>query len=298
MSHPKSSVLLVGLLLILLPTLAILQYRWIGEVSAAERERMESGLRAASDRFASDFDGELARVSAAFQIRTGFPEDAKAVLERYQSWSESAPYPRMIRSIALVRTSPDAAPEFYKVDLRTGRMESAPIPEELGNLRDRFRPGPQAVPPSSETLMLFSAIFRAAAPFVGPRSGEFRPRGPEDFRPRGPGGPGPGPGPGFRAEGATIIELDRDVVLKELVPMLVERQDSERGTPCPLRATVPHAAAIRSSAGRGRLRRRGTGSTRPVLPFPGTNRPPERNGVRRPRNASRPASSRHRVASH
>ena len=60
MAHPKSSVLLVGLLLILLPTLAILQYRWIGEVSAAERERMESGLRAASDRFASDFDGELA----------------------------------------------------------------------------------------------------------------------------------------------------------------------------------------------------------------------------------------------
>src|SRR5438552_9873773 len=226
MSHPKSSVLLVGLLLILLPTLAIRQYRWIGEVSAAERERMESGLRAASDRFASDFDGELARVSAAFQIRTGFPEDAKAVLERYQSWSESAPYPRMIRSIALVRTSPDAAPEFYKVDLRTGRMESAPIPEELGNLRDRFRPGPQTAPPRSEAMMLFSPIFRAAVPFVGPRSDEFRSRGPEDFRPRGPGGPGPGPGPGFRGEGATIVELDRDVILKELVPTLVERHFS------------------------------------------------------------------------
>src|SRR5438105_14455441 len=125
MSHPKSSVLLVGLLLILLPTLAILQFRWIGEVSAAERERMESGLRAASDRFASDFDGELARVSAAFQIRTGFPEDAKAVLERYQSWSESAAYPRMIRSIALVRTSPDAPPDVFMEALRPAPMETA-----------------------------------------------------------------------------------------------------------------------------------------------------------------------------
>src|SRR5215831_16794246 len=129
MAHPKSSVLLVGLLLILLPTLAILQFRWIGEVSAAERERMESSLRAASDQFATDFDGELARTSAAFQIRTGFPEDGKAMLERYQMWSEGIAYPRLIRSIALVRTSPDAAPEYYKVDLRTGRMESAPIPE-------------------------------------------------------------------------------------------------------------------------------------------------------------------------
>jgi signal transduction histidine kinase len=229
MTIPKSSVLLVGLLLILLPSLAILQYRWIGEVSAAERDRMESSLRAASDRFASDFDGELARISAAFQIRTGFPEDGKAVLERYQSWSESAPSPRMIRSIALVRTSPDAEPDYYKVDLRTGRMESAPIPPEFGNLRDRFRPGPQPVPPSGDTMLLFSAIFRAGTPFVGPRSDEFRPRGPEDFRPRGPGGPGgPGPGGGFRAEGMTVIELDRDAILKELVPMLVERHFSSR----------------------------------------------------------------------
>src|SRR5712691_2533116 len=99
MTHPKSSVVLVGLLLILLPTLAILQFRWIGEVSAAERDRLESGLRAASDRFASDFDGELARISAAFQIRTGFPQDARAVLERYQMWSESTQYPRLIRSM-------------------------------------------------------------------------------------------------------------------------------------------------------------------------------------------------------
>src|SRR5438105_12877940 len=108
MSRPKSSVVLVGLLLVLLPTLAILQYRWIGEVSAAERDRLESSLRAASDRFASDFDGELARISTAFQIRDGFPEDGSAVLERYQSWSESASYPRLIRSISLIRSSPDA----------------------------------------------------------------------------------------------------------------------------------------------------------------------------------------------
>src|SRR5207249_5136358 len=35
-------------------------------------------------------------------------------------------------------------------------------------------------------------------------------------------GRGGAPGPG-RMEGATLIELDRDVILKDLVPMLVER---------------------------------------------------------------------------
>jgi signal transduction histidine kinase len=227
MSRPKSSVVLVGLLLILLPTLAILQYRWIGEVSAAERDRMESSLRVSADRFASDFDSELARISTAFQIRDGFPENPKSVFERYQSWSESDAYPRLIRSLGLIRTNADAAPDFYKIDLRSGQSEPAPIPEELAKLRDRFRLGPQNFSSSGETMMLFSPIFRAAPPFIGPRlPDEFRRRGPEDFRPRGPGG-GPGGGGGVaRMEGATLIELDREVILKELVPALVERHFS------------------------------------------------------------------------
>src|SRR4051812_24215144 len=120
MRRPKFSVLLVGLLLLLLPALAILQYRWIGEVSAAERERLESGLREASSRFAADFDGELSRISAAFQLRDGFPENGEPVLQRYQSWSESAPFPQLIRSISLIRILQDEPPEFYKVDLHSG----------------------------------------------------------------------------------------------------------------------------------------------------------------------------------
>src|ERR1051325_1942228 len=113
MTRPKSSVLLVGLLLILLPALAILQYRWIGEVSAAEREKLESSLREASSRFAADFDGELARISTAFQLRDGFPESGEPVLQRYQSWSEGAPFPQLVRSISLIRILQDEKPQFY-----------------------------------------------------------------------------------------------------------------------------------------------------------------------------------------
>jgi len=249
MSRPKSSVVLVGLLLVLLPTLAILQYRWIGEVSAAERDRLETSLRVASDRFAYDFDSELARLSGAFQIRNGFPGDPKSVLERYQSWSESSPYPRLIRSLGLLRTNPDAAPDFYKIDIRSGEMEPAPVPKELGNLRERFRPGPQNFSSSGETMMLFSPIFRAPPPFGGPRGGELRPRSPEDFRPRGPGG---GPGAIGRMEGATLIELDRDVILKELVPTLVDRYFSlhdETGYRVAIAAGIDQLQILYSSQG-------------------------------------------------
>src|SRR5947208_16989924 len=106
MSRPKSSVMLVGLLLILLPALAIVQYRWIGEVSAAERDRLESSVRSASDGFASDFAAELSPTAMSFQLREGFPANGGAVLHRYQSWSESASDPRLRRSVGLDRSPP------------------------------------------------------------------------------------------------------------------------------------------------------------------------------------------------
>jgi signal transduction histidine kinase len=231
----KPSFLLAGLPLILLPLLAVLQYRWIGEVSAAERDRLESNLRVASDHFASDFDSEFARLSSNFQFRDGFPESGAPVLERYQNWSETSGYPRLIRNIYLLKTNPnpDGEPEFNKVDLQSGELEPAPIPKELQNVRGRFRPG--NIPPvSGDSMFLVTNIFRRGAQFPGPR-GDGRPRPPQqqDFarNPRfgrgrtGPGGPGGGglPGAGGQADGAFVIELDRDVILKDMGAGLVEK---------------------------------------------------------------------------
>ena len=257
MSRPKSSVMLVGLLLILLPALAIVQYRWIGEVSAAERDRLESSVRSASDGFASDFAAELSRTAMSFQVREGFPENGGAVLQRYQSWLENASYPRLIRSIGLIRTSPDATPDFYKLDMRSGSLESAPPPPEVANLRDRFRPGPLNFSVPAETMALLVPIFRGGPAFGRPRAEEFGPRSPEDFRPRRPDefrsrGPGGGPGFAVRMEGATLLELDREIVLKEIVPSLVERHfssNNETGYRVAIAAGANHPQIVYSSQG-------------------------------------------------
>jgi len=244
MVRAKSSLILVGLLLILLPILAIFQYRWIGEVSAAEHDRLESSLRIASDRFATDFDAEFSRIGNAFQIRDGFPETAMPVRERYQSWSETNPYPHIIRAIYLLRAAPENGSEFYKVDLVSDELQSASLPKDWESIRDRFRPGPVSYSVGDRTL-LAAPIFRAGRQF-GSRSGEdFRQGRPPGSRRRpggsgrGPGpehgprpdrgeGPdrGPVPGPGGGIDGAAIIELDPDVIVKELVPALKERHFS------------------------------------------------------------------------
>jgi signal transduction histidine kinase len=231
----KSSLLLAGLPLILLPLLAVLQYRWIGEVSAAERDRLESSLRLASDHFASDFDSELARLSSNFQFRDGFPESGEPVVERYQNWSETSGYPRLIRNIYLLKANPDSEPEFNKVDLQSGELEPTPLPKELQNARGRFRPGNIPVA-SGDSMFLVTNILRRGAQFPGAR-GEVRARPPQEQdsarnarfgRGRtGPGGPGGGPpGPVGPPDGAFVIELDRDAILKDMVAGLVEKHFS------------------------------------------------------------------------
>jgi signal transduction histidine kinase len=238
----KSSLVLAALPLILLPLLAVLQYRWIGEVSQAERDRLESSLRIASDRFAADFDAEFSRLANAFQLRDGLPDAPAQLIERYQTWSESAVYPHLVRSIYLFKLDREGPPEFDKVDLQAGTFEPAPIPKDLQNLRDRLRPGALATA-SPDAIMLIVSAFRRGRQFIGPRPDDFRAAGPGDpgsrgTRPRGsergsaPGsGGGFGPnGPGFNVpgppEGAVVIELDRDAILKDLVPTLVERHFS------------------------------------------------------------------------
>ena len=55
-------------LLALLATLATYQYRWLGEVSNAERERMRSGLQTRASDFAQAFDRELTQIYLAFHF--------------------------------------------------------------------------------------------------------------------------------------------------------------------------------------------------------------------------------------
>ena len=58
--------IIAALLLPLLIVLAVLQWNWIGKVSAMERQRMQASLMTAGSRFTHDFDREIARAFLTF----------------------------------------------------------------------------------------------------------------------------------------------------------------------------------------------------------------------------------------
>ncbi len=94
--------------MLLVPALAWMQYQWLGQLSEAERERMQRTLRTAAAQFATDFDTELSRTLISLQVDGATIRDQNwtAYAERYARWANSSPEPRLVRDVWLVDTLP------------------------------------------------------------------------------------------------------------------------------------------------------------------------------------------------
>ena len=86
---------LVGLVMLLVPALAYMQYQWLGQLSTAERERMQRTLRTAAAQFAMEFDTELSRALVSLQVdgATIRGENWTGYAQRYSAWTTTATEP-------------------------------------------------------------------------------------------------------------------------------------------------------------------------------------------------------------
>ena len=144
--------ILVGVVMLLVPALAWMQYQWLGQLSTAERERMQRTLRTAAAQFATEFDSELSRTLVSLQVdgATIRNQNWNAYAQRYSAWANSASEPRLVRDVWLVDTKPgtpvpplDGGSPIPVDQLRLRKwntqaltFEDAEWPEDLGKLRD------------------------------------------------------------------------------------------------------------------------------------------------------------------
>jgi len=106
MRKPSGPTLVTCALLVLLPALAILQYRWVGQVSTSERERMQRNLRTAAAQFRENFDGEIIRAVLSLQVgpATALEGASDRYTDRYETWLNTAAHPQVVAAVLLVDT--------------------------------------------------------------------------------------------------------------------------------------------------------------------------------------------------
>ncbi|HXO22336.1 MAG TPA: hypothetical protein VOA87_20645, partial [Thermoanaerobaculia bacterium] len=96
-----------AVLLVLLAVLAALQYRWIGQVSVMERQRMQASLATAAGHFTEDFDREVTRAFLYFHPEPDVQpaERPERAVRQYERWLAEAPEPGLVRDLLLVTRS-------------------------------------------------------------------------------------------------------------------------------------------------------------------------------------------------
>jgi len=115
--RPMLAWLFVGAVAVLLSLLGLLQYRWIGEVSLAERATMRNRLDQGLKGISQAFDTEIASAATALlPSDAGTPElTDEALVRRYLAWEKASAHPRLFRRVDRARKL-DGAPELASLD--------------------------------------------------------------------------------------------------------------------------------------------------------------------------------------
>jgi two-component system sensor histidine kinase SenX3 len=110
-------------LILLVVLLGALQYRWLGQVSEAERAQLQRTLAVRANEFAAEFDREIAVAYTVLAI-DGVALDTdpwSALSTQYDAWKSRAMFPSMVRALYLARSA-DGGHTLAKwtPDTRTG----------------------------------------------------------------------------------------------------------------------------------------------------------------------------------
>lgn len=142
-SRSGSTAAIVPLLvatLVALTLLATLQYHWVGQVSAGERERRQASLALSARRMGEDFDRELARAYLGLQMDAATLRDAdwERFAARYDHWRATAPYPGLVHNVYLVEVNQGGQVGLLRYDETVRGFTPSSWPFELMPVRRRI----------------------------------------------------------------------------------------------------------------------------------------------------------------
>ncbi|MEO6589149.1 MAG: HAMP domain-containing sensor histidine kinase, partial [Pyrinomonadaceae bacterium] len=125
-------------MLALLGLLAFLQYRWLGQISDGERERLTRTVKADTERFSEDFNREIQNAYFNFQINAKIWRDKnwKEFNDRYDFYREKTEYPELIKDFYFVGLGENPTLLKYREGAR--EFSNADWNDELNKLKPKL----------------------------------------------------------------------------------------------------------------------------------------------------------------
>ncbi len=222
----------------LLVLLAVLQYRWLGQISEAERAQRRATLAKNASDFAQDFDREITRAYLLFQGDPA-PADGAAELEarfaaRYDHWQANARFPRLLKAFYSFSQTDGDTPALTRYDPASRRLVPAEWPASMSDWAERLTgTATREKREGGDTLFVRripSPLWETVPAIVVPAPRVIfqtatRTGGPSSTKP-----------PVVLADigmeptlGYSILVIDTDHAVRELLPSLAQRYFSQPG---------------------------------------------------------------------
>ena len=133
---------LIGALVALLAVLAVHQYRWLGQISLAERQTMQANLRTQGRALQEEIAKELEFVGSRLHMSVDHYRKRAwdDLIERYSRWKASARFPGLVKDVFLASTNREGRFELMLLDESSKRLDPTPWPDEFTDIRKRFGP--------------------------------------------------------------------------------------------------------------------------------------------------------------
>jgi signal transduction histidine kinase len=231
-AYPRSLVLGVSAVVVLLGVLATLQYRWLGQISEADQARLRAAAKTRAEEFARDFDREITRAFLRLQFDAAGAKalDTTRFVERRARWRTNTAHVGLVQDVWLADSS---ATKLWRFDPQTAQLEPSTWPATLGPTHERIREATEALangrPPGSAEpgpvpFSFFRPGRRGSADFLDDKDLALVSPIP-DFE---AAASTPRTGGGFlgfplHVAGYTIVTLDATYIREQLFPALVRR---------------------------------------------------------------------------
>jgi len=204
--------LLLSALAVLLGMLAVLQYRWVGEIGRAERDRLRAALDSSARGLASDIERVAASAVMVLVVPSGdaVADPVATCSQSLAAWRQRSAHPGMVSRVTLIAR---AAP--HGISVATGRTQDdtcqpTSVPTDLEPVVARLEelPGDRPPGPRGRRDFILSDPPALLLPLLA-RDGDT------------PRAARPGFGP-VRLDGFLVVTLDTDYLHDELLPRMTE----------------------------------------------------------------------------
>jgi hypothetical protein len=153
----------VPVLASVLVALAVMQFRWSDQVSAATKAQMQSGLQTAMFGFRLDLLREMTAV--CLELRSAADESGTVrpaqLAQQFRHWQQTAPHPALVEQVYLFRSSESGEGTLLRLDSTRDQLERASWPAGFESLQ--------------QSLQVISPLFSQPVPPIPHRHG----RGPQ-----------------------------------------------------------------------------------------------------------------------